>query len=126
MTPDTGAILVEQDPQEVEALPCECRFVSQDEAAGNWLTPGALIAERVIGLQAVHFVAERLENARYAVFVVLDDDSEDVLDAVFEAEQDFMRAVPNIAFDLRVRRPHNGWDPEPLLATCVAHYKRRP
>jgi len=90
----------------------------------EWKTPGSLIARALLKLPQVRLVAERYEGGRYGVFVILDDDSDEVLDRVFEAEEQTMRELPRIPFDLRVRKPHPEWSEDNLLATCVKRYSR--
>ena len=90
----------------------------------EWGTPGSVIARLVASRPEVRLVAERYENGRYGVFVILDDDPEDVLDAVFEAERRAMEQLPRIPFDLRVRKPHPDWSDRDLRAGSVAHYAR--
>lgn len=90
-----------------------------------WGTPGLLLARKRLGdLDHVVAIGERLEGARYAVFVVVDDDPDDLLDAIFGAEQEVISEVPSIPFDLRVRSTRDGWSPEALLATCFRQYRR--
>ena len=91
----------------------------------EWMTPGSLMAHQLSAIPQVRFVAERLEGARYAVFVVLDDDPEEVLDSVFDAERQTMQRLPGISFDLRVRKPHADWSPDNLLASCFKQYGRQ-
>ena len=98
--------------------------VKVELVSGEWKTPGSLIAQGLARLPQVRLVAERYEGARYGVFVILDGDADEVLDVVFETEQQVMREIPNIPFDLRVRKPHAQWSPDDLLATCLKHYSR--
>lgn len=117
-------IVSEIDQAEPQGVAQQSEMIEVESSGGEWLTPGSLIAQRVAALPQVRFVAERLEGPRYAVFVILDDDPEDVFDVVFAAEQEIMAQVPVMAFDLRVRKPHAGWSPENLFASCTKHYVR--
>jgi hypothetical protein len=107
-----------------QAVPCGSFEVGmQDDPL--WITPGALLAQkRLCQLEHVVTIGERLEGARYAVFVVVDDDPEELLDAIFGAEQEIMRELPAIPFDLRIRSTRDGWSPDSLLASCIRHYQR--
>ena len=125
MTPNQDEFVSLGGPREAEGVVAQGDAVEvQAPPAEEWATPGSFIARQVAGVGYVNFVAERLEGARYAVFVILDDDPEDALDSVFEAEQLAMKEIPGISFDLRVRRPHPDWSPDDLLSSCIRHYKR--
>lgn len=124
MTPDGKVLIQEESQLEAHAEARDWDEIEAVDISPVWLTPGSLIAQWVASIPHVRFVAERLEGIRYAVFVVLDDDPEEVLDAIFQAEQEVMRHVPNMTFDMRVRRPHDGWKPDNLLASCMKHYAR--
>ena len=115
---------VMEGDDEAKAVTGQAGYVKQEDVALDWITPGALIAERVAHLKEVRFVAERLEGGRYAVFVILDEDPDSVLDTIFETEAEVMKQLSNVEFDLRVRKPHPDWSPDNLLSSCAKHYTR--
>ena len=119
-----AAVISSSSGDETRGVAENAKSLIQETSCGDWMTPGSLIAQRIAAIQRVRLVAERLEKTRYAVFVVLDDDPDEVLDAVFEAEQEVMKELPGIPFDLRVRKPHPQWSPDNLLSSCARHYTR--
>lgn len=90
----------------------------------RWQTPGVHIHQAVAGRPEVRLVAERLDGDRYSVFVVLDSDPEDLLDAIFEAERELYSRVRGIPFDIRVMRPGPEWSDADLKADSICHYDR--
>ena len=91
---------------------------------GSWETPGTVLCDRLAACDAVQAIYERLEPDRHALFVILTDDDEAVLDLVFETERELFKAFPRMPFDLRVMRPSETWDAEALRASSTAHYER--
>jgi hypothetical protein len=89
-----------------------------------WQTPGAVIAAGVAGLAAVRHVLERIAPDRCLVFVVVDQDDDKTLDAIYEVEATLYSKFRNMPFDVRVMRPGSGWDPTHLVASAVVHYGR--
>lgn len=119
-----SAVISSGNGDETQGVAEHAKSLIQKMPCGDWMTPGSLIARRIAVIDQVRLVAERPEKARYAVFVILDADPDEVLDAVFEAEQEVMRELPGIPFDLRVRKPHAQWLPNALLSSCARHYTR--
>lgn len=67
-----------------------------------WMTPGALLASRLDENEAVVFVAERFgETGDIGVLILVANEDEDTLDAVFDAERSTWIDL-DIPFDLRV------------------------
>jgi len=110
--------------QQSIGVPSAVTTVEEDPEIKEWLTPGSIITREMAHFAEVRLVAERLGNNGYVVFLILEDDPEEVLDAAFDAERRAMAMIPQIPFDLRVRKPHPHWAPDDLLATCVTHYAR--
>ncbi|MCK6479495.1 MAG: hypothetical protein HUU06_06645 [Planctomycetaceae bacterium] len=69
-------------------------------------------------------VVERLEKDRYSVFVVLDSDPEDLLDAIFDAERELYSRSGGLPFDVRVMRPGPAWSPADLRTDSICHFDR--
>ena len=92
--------------------------------SGSWETPGSVLSDRLATCQAVQAIYERLEPDRYALFVILSNDDDAVLDLVFESEQELFKAFPKMPFDLRVMRPSETWDSDALRASSTPHFER--
>ena len=90
-----------------------------------WRTPGLHLAERICGDTNVHFVLERYENGRYEVFVLLDDDPEGTLDAIFDAEQELYSVLPGAPFNVRVTKiDGHRWDSQSLIRSTAVRHER--
>jgi hypothetical protein len=90
----------------------------------RWLTPGAYISRAIAHRPEVRYVLERLEQSRLAVFVILESDPEEILDAIFDAERELYSTFRGLPFDVRVRTPSPDWDPRDLLRETVLHHQR--
>lgn len=90
----------------------------------EWRTPGSRLAEALRGTAEVKSVFERVDPDRYTVFVVLENDQESVLDAVFDAEHGLYEEFRKMPFDIRVMRPHSAWDDSGLRASACLRYAR--
>lgn len=89
-----------------------------------WQTPGTVTASLVAAIPEVRLVLERPEPDRYSVFVVVDDDGDEILDAILEAERELYRLFRNMPFDLRVLKPARNWDESDLANSSAEHYRR--
>jgi len=92
----------------------------------SWQTPGTTIAEAVRGLHQVRAVLELVNPDRLTVLVLLDDDPDDVLDAIFEAERRLYPVFRNLPFDVRVSRMHHSWKDVSTERQVVPRYLREP
>lgn len=87
------------------------------------MTPGALLASRLDANEAVVFVAERFgETGDIGVLILVANEDEDTLDAVFDAERS-TRIDLEIPFDLRVT--FMGSIPQAIPGGCFVHSDRR-
>jgi hypothetical protein len=82
------------------------------------------MARRIAQHPEVKWVLERLERDRLAVFVILDDDPESLLNEIFEAERELYSTFHGLPFDVRVMRPSAAWSPDSILQDTIAHYER--
>lgn len=89
---------------------------------GEWQSPGSLIASACSKLPAVLLVAERYEGNRHSVLVVLREDPEDVLDAIYDAEARTIRELRNIPFDMRVTVPQGPWTSDRVSNNYLVRY----
>jgi hypothetical protein len=62
------------------------------------------------------------EGNRHSVLVVLREDPEEVLDAIYDAEAATIRELRNIPFDMRVTVPQGSWDPERVTRNYLVRY----
>lgn len=88
------------------------------------MTPGSSLSEALSGIPEVRSVHERIDPDRYTVFVILDRDPENVLDAVFDAEHRLYEEFPKMPFDVRVMRPQPRWKEEDLSGSSCLRYRR--
>ena len=105
-------------------IPCPTAAVTILRGSGRWLTPGVHVFQAVAGRPEVRMVVERLEKDRYSVFVVLDSDPEDLLDAIFDAERELYSRSGGLPFDVRVMRPGPAWSPADLRTDSICHFDR--
>ena len=89
-----------------------------------WSSPGTHLASRVASRAEVRLILERLERDRFSVFVVLDEDPEDLLDAIFDAEEEIFKIFRGIPFDLRVIKPTSDWSDQDLRQDTICRYDR--
>ena len=92
----------------------------------EWLTPARHIARAIGHRREVRLVAERLEADRYAVFVVLETDPEDLLDLIVDAEHELYDLFRGFPFDIRVMTPPSGWSDADLRRESIVHFQRLP
>lgn len=100
------------------------RQAEMDGAPLTWQTPGAVMAVQVAAIPEVRLVLERPEPDRYSVFVVIDEDTDEILDQILDAEQRLYGLFANMPFDLRIMKPAPDWDESDLLRTSAKHYRR--
>lgn len=93
------------------------------QSEGRWESAGSILADRLSAMAEVVMILERLEGDRTTIFVVLRDDPEPVLDAVFAAEGELLRSC-DLPFDLRVMKPHDPSDLQSLRATSIQRFIR--
>ena len=121
MTPVMSANVRTVEPG---GVPSHAVRVEVEQGAATWLTPGAHVAQAVAKHADVRLVLERLEQDRLAVFVVLDDDSEELLDDIFEAERELYTSFQGLPFDIRVMTPSDDWSAADLCRDKISHYER--
>ncbi len=92
---------------------------------GRWHSPGSLITAACAGFKEVAVVAEKYEGNRHSVLVLLRQDPDDVLDAIYDAEAQAIQDLKNMPFDLRVTVPSQAWDLDQLRRTYLVHYAAR-
>lgn len=90
----------------------------------KWQTPGLVVAENIASHELVRLVLEKVEPDRYVVFVVLDGDPEELLDAIFQTEQSLYETFRKMPFDLRVIKASDEWDAEALARQSIPRYRR--
>lgn len=112
-------VLDRQTPESVST-----RRVHMSDERIHWQTPGAVAAARVAAIPQVRLVLERPEPDRYSVFVVVDDDGDDVLDPILDAERELYGLFRNMPFDLRIMKPAADWDESDLVRSSAEHYRR--
>ena len=95
-------------------------------ASAEWVTPGRTIAGAISHRPEVRLVVERLEADRYAVFVILDSDPEDLLDEILEAERVVFLRPRGLPFDLRIMKPQGDWSDADLLRDSFILFERLP
>ena len=93
--------------------------------SGRWHSPGSLITAACAGFKEVVVVAEKYEGNRHSVLVLLREDPEEVLDAIYDAEAKAINDLKNMPFDLRVTVPLQAWDLDQLRRTYLVHYAAR-
>jgi hypothetical protein len=90
----------------------------------TWATPGSHIASAIGMEPGVRFVLERFDGDRSSVVVVLDDDPEPLLDAIFDAERELYEVFKDSVFDVRVTKPPRDWDSADLVRTSIVRHRR--
>lgn len=90
----------------------------------QWLTPGAHVAQAVCTRPEVRLVLERLDADRYSVFVVLDEDPEDLLDQIIDAEHDLYTRFRWLPFDIRIMKPPHDWSDADLRRDALPLHVR--
>jgi len=120
-TPEAQAVNVYQSSA-TQGQPASPAFVTA--TTRRWTTPAIHLASRIAHRDEVRLVLERLEPDHYSVFVVLDRDPEDLLDEIFEAEQDLHGRYRGIPFDVRVIRPAPDWSDADLRRDSVCIHDR--
>jgi hypothetical protein len=68
-----------------------------------WKTPGLHFADKISANKNVRFVGELVEKDHIQVTIVVDDDPEELLDKIFEAEEEMYESEKSLRFDCRVR-----------------------
>lgn len=71
-------------------------------------TPGYFLADRIRSFPQVRYVREEMEAGRSLILVALDDDPDNVLDAIFETERSLYHLFPQTPFDVRVTKIRAG------------------
>jgi hypothetical protein len=92
---------------------------------GSWHSPGSLITAACAKFKEVAVVAEKYEGNRHSVLVLLRQDPDEVLDAIYDAEAKAINDLKNMPFDLRVTVPLQAWDLNQLRRTYLVHYAAR-
>jgi hypothetical protein len=92
---------------------------------GRWHSPGSLITAACAKFKEVAVVAEKYEGNRHSVLVLLREDPDEVLDAIYDAEAKVIHDLKNMPFDLRVTVPLQAWDLDQLRRTYLVHYAAR-
>jgi hypothetical protein len=69
-------------------------------------------------------IIERFEKERYAVIVVLEQDPEDLLNKIFDAERELYTRYHGLPFDVRVMTPPPSHSLDDLAQGAFTHYIR--
>ena len=91
----------------------------------TWVTPASLLKPLAQRRPEVRYVLERY-GERHAIFVILEKDPEDLLDAILELEVEIRRRFRKLPFDLRIMTPGTHWEPQDLLNQADSIYERDP
>ena len=87
-----------------------------------WKTPGAFLANAIAALSEVVFVGERFADDTHSIVVLLKQDPEVVLDAIYSAEQKLYKEFPTSKFSVRVRTGVNPSSIENLAREYVIRW----
>jgi hypothetical protein len=87
-----------------------------------WKTPGAFLANAIAALPEVVFVGERFADDTHSVIVLLKQDPEGTLDAIYSAEQKLYKEFPKAKFSVRVRTGANPSSIESLAREYVIRW----
>ena len=84
-------------------------MVIKSLASVEWETPGLILGRMLSSVPEVRLVLERPDPDRPLITVLLEQDTEEALDKVFNAEQVLYATFPHWPFDLRVTRCPADW-----------------
>lgn len=87
-------------------------------------TPGRCLAEALASIPEVRLIAEQTASGHTVVLVLLDCDSESLLDAIFAAEQPLYARFPRTPFEVHVTTPGPDWDEGDLPQDASVLYDR--
>src|SRR5574341_2168004 len=97
-----GAIVI--DPERELQRSCEKVEITQlGDFEVRWQTPGLYLAQRISCNPLVRFIGEIVQSDYIQVIVVVDDDTEELIDKIFSVEQEMYQKFNKLKFDLRLR-----------------------
>lgn len=115
--------VVFNDPQ-VDTIPGLVEISQPIGLAAQWQTPGLYLAQRVAGNSLVRFIGEKLQPDYLQVIVVIDEDPEELLDAIFTVEQKMYQKFSGLRFDIRVRVIPEETAIETIRQSALVRYQR--
>jgi len=96
-----GSSVVVNDP--VSNYVYEDHAVITQPESSEWLTPGSVMSARIRHRREVLYVGENFQPEELQTIIVLDDDTEEVLDLIFAVEAELFQTFNNLRLDVRVR-----------------------
>ena len=92
------------DP-EAETFEREKSVVLQPELSDvlQWQTPGLYLANKITSNSLVRFIGEKMQTDYLQTIIVVDDDTEDLVDNIFSVEQEIYNKFKKLRFDVRLR-----------------------
>ncbi len=69
----------------------------------KWQTPGLYLAHRIASNSSVRFIGEKMQVDYLQTIIVVDDDTEELVDKIFSVEQEMYKKFKNLRFDVRLR-----------------------
>lgn len=89
-----------------------------------WQTPGSYIANRIINNQLVRFVGEKVQTDYLQTIIVVDNDTEELLDKIFSVEQELYTKFQGLRFDVRIRTIPPEEDIGTIKRSTIGYYDR--
>ena len=68
----------------------------------SWQTPGIYLAQKIFGRKELRCIAEKFKIDHYQIYVILDDDPEELLDLIFDTEKKIFQKFSGVKVDIRV------------------------
>ena len=115
--------VVFDDPQ-VDRMPGVIEISQPIGLAAQWQTPGLYLSQQVASNSLVRFIGEKVQTDYLQVIVVIDDDPEELLDAIFTVEQEMYHKFSGLRFDIRVRVIPKETEIETIQQSALVRYQR--
>jgi hypothetical protein len=90
----------------------------------SWQTPGMYLAQKIFGNNLLRCIAEKFKGDHYQIYVILDDDPEELLDLIFDTEQKIFEKFSGVKVDIRISVFHPKKDISYIIENSIVHYDR--
>jgi hypothetical protein len=77
---------------------------------------------RLAGRPELLHLLEQVGSNGHLVLVILRQETEEILDRVFDAQRELYSMFPSLAIDVRVIQKSEGWDLAPLQANSISWF----
>lgn len=92
--------------------------------SGYWLTPSLYMVQHIGTEPLVRFIGERVESDHMQTIILIDDDPEDLLDKIFNSEQEMYKKFKGLRFDVRVQVLDKSVDIDQYKANVSSYFDR--